>query len=273
MCFLFSADDRRHSDKGHQDRRTQRQAPGPLPVPSAGRERSLDEWESADLVAAGVLDTVPGDPPVPVSVWRATGPDAPSVSPHTARAGFSARLAGMLLAIWTDVGDNVIDATADPAVEGAAYAGGRRYRTLELPPPPQQVRDLSGQVALILLRWPPAPPPRTNSGPATMLTAPLEGSDRDRAQVPDGEAGPAPADTRSSARAARRSLGACREMLSSNGHTVVILAPPAGGVYRGYARQIIHVARDAGLGYLQHIVLVTSDYCRRRPNTDPSGAD
>jgi hypothetical protein len=61
---------------------------------------------------------------------RATGPNEPPTTPDALYAGLTPRVAAILLAIYTDPGDLVLDATADPAVAGA---GGRRYRHLNTP--------------------------------------------------------------------------------------------------------------------------------------------
>jgi hypothetical protein len=275
-----------HSSPGseHRLRRARRRGPGPLPTPArrdrrpsptpdtrptrtprpepAGRpERDLaaGDWQISDLVAAGVLDTVPGDPPVPVSVWRATGPDDPPASPGQIFTGLTTRLAQMLLAIWTDPGEMVIDTTDDPAVQAAADAGARTYLTLHLPTTRQQGADLRGKAALILLRWPPtSPPPEHRPEPA-------QDTPHDQSTVSAMEdrrpGSPAPI--------AGLVLAACRDLLCPDGHTVVILAPPAGGrLYRDYAREVVPAARQAGLGYLQHLVVISSHPQPTAPGTD-----
>jgi hypothetical protein len=204
-----------------------------------------------------VLDAVPGDPPVPVSVWRATGPDDPPVTADVIASGLTPRLAELLLGIWTDPGQLVLDATADPTVAGAAAAGARTYVALEPQGRRVPTADLRGQAALILLRWPPdllalsgAPAPQAATidqpKPSTTPTS-LPG-------VPSPDPGPA--------------LRACRVLLAADGHTVVILAPPTDSHYRDYARDVIAAARHAGLGYLQHLVVITSD-----PHPTVAGTD
>ena len=266
---------RDHRDP-HRDRRQHYRGPGPVPgaahrehrpahggdtahPPGRTHRRSGDHagrWEISDLVAAGVLDAVPGDPPVPVSVWRATGPDDPPVAPETIFAGLTTRLARMILAIWTDPGQIVIDTTADPAVRAATESGGRTYLPLTLPPSPLHDADLAGQAALILLRWPPpAPQPGTGPVPAPVGTA-------------DQRSTPPPSDEDTPHDAPDLILQSCRDLLAPDGHTVVILAPPTGRHYRDYARDVIPAARAAGLGYLQHLVVITSDAQPTAPGTD-----
>jgi hypothetical protein len=227
------------------------QQPEPTPAPQTttnparrpGESGSADEgWEIADLIAAGVLDVVPGDPPVPVSVWRATPAQDAPVSPAALYRGLTPSLAARLLAIYTDPGQTVIDITGDPAIAGAAGAGARRYLSFDLADVDLAARDLRGDVGLILLRWPPLTPPAT---------------------VPGRGAGPDP----------RAVLEACAALLGADGHTVVILAPPSGGVYRDYARTIIPTARRAGLGYLQHVVVITIDTISPRTSTRRTHTD
>lgn len=195
----------------------------------AGEPGPPQGWEIADLIATGVLDVVPGDPPVPVSVWRATGPQDPPASPAALYRGLTPQLAARLVTLYTDPGQVVIDCTGDPAIAGAAGAGGRAYRAFDLPDVDLLRHERSGDVGLILLRWPPPSAP----------TASVEGA----GTGPDPQA----------------VLEACAALLCADGHTVVILAPPTGGIYRDYARTIIPAARLAGLGYLQHVVVITLD--------------
>jgi len=86
------------------------------------------------------LDLVPGDPPVPITVWR-----TPAASP----TGMSDRLAARLLAAYSRRGDAVHDATADPEFARAMTAADRR----RLPRAPRdgEPADLA---ALVLTGWP-----------------------------------------------------------------------------------------------------------------------
>jgi hypothetical protein len=68
--------------------------------------------------ASGV-DVVPGDPPVPVNIWRLpAGEDGP----------VGARLAARLLAEYTRPKDFVYDNVPSPVLRKAAQAAGRGYR-------------------------------------------------------------------------------------------------------------------------------------------------
>ena len=86
----------------------------------------------------------------------------------------------------------------------------------------QQSAVLSARTALILLRWPTAGQAQPGALP---------------------RAGP---DAKSSA--LQYFLSAYRELLSPDGHAVVLLASPADGDYRDLAVKIVAAARDAGFG-------------------------
>lgn len=66
------------------------------------------------------VDKVPGDPPVPVNIWRLPGGD------HDAPVG--ARLAVRLLAEYTRPKDLVYDQLPSPVLRKATQASGRGYR-------------------------------------------------------------------------------------------------------------------------------------------------
>jgi hypothetical protein len=69
---------------------------------------------------AAEIDVVPGDPPVPVNIWRLP------VCDHDAPVG--ARLAARLLAEYTRPRELVYDTLPSPALRRAAHAAGRGYR-------------------------------------------------------------------------------------------------------------------------------------------------
>lgn len=64
-------------------------------------------------------DLVPGDPPVPVTVWRTPAGDDQSSIPT--------RLAQRLVAAYSQPGEVVVDLTDDHALTAAAAGGGRRH--------------------------------------------------------------------------------------------------------------------------------------------------
>src|SRR5262245_46252126 len=75
------------------------------------------------------VDVVAGAPPVPISVWRVAADAGWSAD----LSRFTPRLASLLIGLYTRVGDTVVDLIDDPAVAGAAGAGGRRYLHLNRP--------------------------------------------------------------------------------------------------------------------------------------------
>jgi hypothetical protein len=86
------------------------------------------------------VDVVPGDPPVPITVWRTPASDA---------GVMSARLAARLLAAYTRRGDTVHDATFDPEFARAVAAAGRQVSRWTGRP-----GDPTGLCALVLTGWP-----------------------------------------------------------------------------------------------------------------------
>jgi hypothetical protein len=84
------------------------------------------------------IDLVPGDPPVPITVWR-----TPAADPA---GGMSPRLAARLLAAYSRRGDAVHDATADPVLAQAISVAGRHRAAAHRGEP----------AALVLTGWPPA---------------------------------------------------------------------------------------------------------------------
>jgi len=86
------------------------------------------------------VDLVPGDPPVPITVWR-----TPAATP----GGMSERLAARLLAAYSRRGDAVHDATGDAGFARAVTAGGRRPLAGA-----GRGGDPAGLAALVLTGWP-----------------------------------------------------------------------------------------------------------------------
>jgi hypothetical protein len=166
-----------------------------------------DPFDDRAGLDAADLDLVPGDPPVPITVWRTPA----------ATAGMSARLAARLLAAYSRAGDVVYDATGDPEVARAATVGGRRVATR---PTGRTGRGAGPDdpAALVLTGWP----------------------------LPDRGVDPVIV------------LGALRRRLRPGGVLVAVVANPAPGAAPVDAGPLVHAARAARLGYLQHIVAVTA---------------
>ncbi|WP_345140637.1 hypothetical protein [Dactylosporangium darangshiense] len=180
-----------------------------------------DPLALSELIASADIDVVPGDPPVPITVWRVADVDAGWG--HHADA-LSPRLAALLVGVRTRPGDTIVSIGDDPALAGAAGAGGRIYRSV---PHPDQLADLdhaAGTVALIVLPWPPANRPNGmhRDGLITMLSA-------------------------------------CRRLMSPGGCTIIALAGlPPQQTFVQHSSTLIPAAQQAGLDWLQHIIAITA---------------
>jgi hypothetical protein len=105
---------------------------------------SLNDPDVAvELADSPDVDLVPGDPPVPITVWRTPAGDGTGLSP---------RLAARLLAAYTRAGDVVFDATTDQVFARAVDTAARRYATH--PTQPTHDADRDGLAALVLAGWP-----------------------------------------------------------------------------------------------------------------------
>lgn len=196
--------------------------------PADVRAGSLFDPLDQGLAVASEIDVVPGDPPVPISVWRVAG------TGHPARldtgSGLTPPLAALLIGLYTSRGDTVVDLTSDPSIDGAAGAGARRYLPVNDPAHLADLDHVAGTVRLVVLRWPP-----TRAGRRTNVD---------------------PAGTEEPELTAL--LTACRLLLAADGYTIVALIPAPHAGYVEHAGRLISAARRAGLGYLQHIVAVTA---------------
>lgn len=197
-------------------------------TPTTGRPWD-DPLSTASLVASGALDVVDGQPPVPIDVWRVAD-DEPTTMVGDHRC--TARMAALLIGLFTAPGDIVVSVGPDPALAGAAGAAGLVYQSVKHAADLTDLDHLAGGVGLLLLPWPP-----------NLLTDTSEGrddGDTDAARLVDW-------------------LGQCRRLLARRGVTVVALAPaPPTDVYVACARLLLPAARQAGLGWLQHIVAITA---------------
>jgi hypothetical protein len=185
----------------------------------------------SQLIAGGVIDVVPGDPPVPITVWRVADPD--DVHRHDPD-GLTGRTAQLLVALYTRPGDTIVSLGDDPAIAGAAGAGGCGYLPVDTAHRLAGLDHLSGTVRLVILRWPPA----------------IDAANR--------SAGPVPASGPGVDLDAMVDLfTACRVLLAADGYTIV--AVPSATVERvEYVWQLVPAARMAGLGWVEQIVAVTA---------------
>jgi hypothetical protein len=210
------------------------------------------------------VDVVPGNPPVPITVWRTPASGDPTPIPD--------RLAYRLLAAYTTTGDTIIDLTHAASVAATAAAG---HRSLVH-------ASFSRTNQLMVTATTPAPPTgRGNRLGATGIDL-MELGDwfGDDLQHPDRPT------TSREAQAAKGPVdaGTCSLLVASwplhpnattNTRRLVVLATsavrvlqPGGCVVviavgdrpdRGNYTRLIEPATTAGLRYLQHIVAIGAD--------------
>jgi len=198
---------------------------------------AADALDLAALIRDGAIDVVPGHPPVPINVWRIADLDRNDDMSH----GMSPTLAALVVGLYTDPRDTLVDFDADPTLEGAAGAGGCRYLPVRGPANLADLDPVAGKTKLITLRWPnPADPTRALA---------------DRAELDD-------------------MFAACRTLLAPDGAAIVALAPPPPGQpAMEHTHEVVPAAYQAGLGYLQHIIVVKAPIRGERPTnlTTPAG--
>ena len=195
----------------------------------------------SELIAAGAIDVVDGDPPVPITVWRVAGVDHPFR--HDPTGGLTPRTAGLLVASYTRLGDTIVSVGGDPALEGAAGGGGRNYLGVDDPANLAGLDHVAGTVRLIVLRWPP------RYRPGQLWTSPER---------------------------MRELFTACRRLLTRGGCIAVALAviPVESEIaYHGHPERVIPAAHEGGLGWLQHIIAVTAPIVGERITWRTTPAD
>ncbi len=210
----------------HRDPRT-----ADSPGPDTGHDPSADDpLALSELIASGDIDVVPGDPPVPIAVWRVADVDAPFG--HQRADALTPRLAALLVGTHTRPGDTIVSIGRDPALAGAAGAGARRYHSVAHPDDLAALDQAAGTVALIVLPWPlPGRPGATSRRLSGVLS-------RDSLVA---------------------MFGACRRLMSPSGCTIVALAGlPPQQTFVEHSSALIPAAHQAGLGWLQHIVAITA---------------
>ncbi|WP_433727457.1 hypothetical protein ACQP2Y_12450 [Actinoplanes sp. CA-051413] len=192
-------------------------------------------------MAAGDMDVVDGNPPVPITIWRVAGLDHPS---HRNPAGWlTPRTAGLLVGSYTRPGDTIVSVGGDPALEGAAGAGGRAYIFLDNPADLAGLDHVPGTVQQIMLRWPPP------DSPGQLLT-------------------------QSGANAA--TIRRLPTAADPDGCIVVTLAAIPGEsetAYHGHSERVVPAAQQGGLGWLQHIIAITAPIMGERITWRTTPAD
>jgi len=190
---------------------------------------AADALDLAALIRDGALDVVPGHPPVPINVWRVADLELG----QDLSKGMSPSLAAIVVGLYTEPRDTLVDFDADPTLAGVAGAGGCRYLPVRGRSNLADLDPVAGKAKLITLRWPTAARP--------------------------GRDGPGEDEMDSM-------FAACAALLAPDGCTVVALAPPPPDKpHVEYAHQLVPAAHRAGLGYLQHIVAVGAPIRGERP--------
>lgn len=225
-----------------------------------------------------LIDTVPGDVPVPITVWRTAR------TPADLRRPVSARLAYRLVSAYSRAGEAVVDLTDGHALTAACQAGRRQHHpgwftdasSLIIGPTtplgdiaethdndPDATAAEGGQIeATELHAW--FGDDLTDPQPATDDPAPVE-PPADGASVQattslvvamwplhDGDA-------TNRVRLAWL-LTACSRLLRPGGCLVLVVAAPAGAATTPQDfSPISTAAASVGLGYLQHIVAVDAE--------------
>ncbi|MET7949070.1 hypothetical protein [Micromonospora sp. NPDC005324] len=215
-----------------------------------------------------LIDLVPGDPPVPVTVWRTAH------SPADAGRSIGARLAYRLVAAYTRPGETVVDLTADHALRAVSAAGSRRHH-------PGWFTDASSLI--IGPATPPAHPdpaafaedggdvPHMQAWFGDDLTDPDLPTEAATTEPGHGSLAAAtslvvacwpldPADATNRIRLAWL-LTACARLLRPGGCLVLVVTVPAAafGSRPEDFTPVATAAAQVGMGYLQHIVAVSAD--------------
>jgi hypothetical protein len=222
------------------------------------------------------IDLVPGDPPVPITVWRTPAGDDQSTIPT--------RLAQRLIAAYSAPGEVVVDLTDGHALSGPAVAGGRHHHrgwftdasavTIAAATPPSGTEALTPSV-------PAAARGGHQSGEADPPgLAAWYGDDLTDPHLPPHHGAPA-AGGEGRVQGATSLVVACWPLHPQGGtnqtrlrwllHAACRLLRPGGCMVlavQGSTHAVagpqdfgplLHAARQAGLGYLQHIVAVRAD--------------
>lgn len=200
----------------------------PNPPADGGERDTPGPLGLSQLIATGVIDVVPGDPPVPITVWRVADPDDTDGS---AADGFTTRTAQLLVGLYTRAGDTIVSVGDGPALHGAAGAGGCRYLTVPDPADLAGLAHVAGAARLLVLRW----PPPDGTCPASL------------------DADPQPAST-----AMVEVFTTCRRLMTPDGYTIVAVAPAPDTYGVDHAWRLVPAARAGGLGWLEHIVAITT---------------
>ena len=226
---------------------------------------------------AAAIDLVAGDPPVPITVWRTPSGDG--------RASVPFRLAQRLVSAYSRPGEVVIDVTDDHALSDAAAQGGRRHHpgwftdastliigppTLPTPPTPPTRDEHPVSPPVRRRRRGEVDPPEITAWFGDDLTdphlPPAGGSPHAAVDTVHGATSlvvtcwPLHAAGARNRTRLRSLLRGGVALLRPGGCLVLIVRAPAQAPASPQDfGPLVDAARDAGLGYLQHIVAVRAD--------------
>jgi len=242
------------------------------PKPAAHRGTPIDP----DGVG---IDLVAGDPPVPITVWRTARSDEDS-------ATITARLAARLIIAYSRPGETVVDLTADHTLTGACARGRRAHHpgwftdtslivgpatvptdADDTPTPHDDLTDDFDEAdpddgVPGLDDWfgddltdPDLPPHPTTPAAVVDPSAPLTGNTSlVVAAWPLDTGGQAPNRVRLAFL-----LATCARLLRPGGCLVLVVATPPGvAAVPQDLSDVVDAAAHTGLGYLQHIVALTT---------------
>jgi hypothetical protein len=250
------------------------------PQHSGPPEHPVRPVDPAAEVDPNLIDLVPGDPPVPITVWRTARTDT------DAGRSIPTRLAARLVTAYSRPGEAVVDLTDDHSLTAACAIGRRRHH-------PAWFTEASS-----LIIGPATPPATDQTGQASTLDPAEDGGDSDGGVEPAELAAwfgddltdpdlPAPGEPATvlppdasphgatslvaacwplhELEAASRVrlawlLTACARLLRQGGCLILVVGVPAGVTASPEDfSPVVSAAANAGLGYLQHIVAVAAD--------------
>ncbi|MGA8116022.1 MAG: hypothetical protein WCA46_20375 [Actinocatenispora sp.] len=219
------------------------------------------------------MDVVPGDPPVPITVWRT------ATIPADAGRAISTRLATRLVAAYSRPGQTVVDLTTGHALGAACAAGGREHHPAWFTPASSLIIGPATDTGLSddtgsgheAARHRDDDSLEVNAWFGDDLTDPdLPGPDDPVADLPPGGAlqgatslvvASWPLEDTDTANRARLAwlLTGCTRLLRSGGCLIlVVAAPPGTPPTPEDLSPVVDAAAEVGLGYLQHIVALTA---------------
>ena len=219
-------------------RRKPRRSTGLLPSGGdATREPSTvsQTWTLGRLLASELFNGMTRT--TPVSIWSPTSQTTPA-EPGTAHPALPRALAHLLVSAYADPGELVADTAGEVALRKTCILTRRRYIVPDLTAGPREPADTSPGAALVFMRWP------------DLVRQSLTYSAHEQMSTADPTA-TVPGPRRS---APGSVLLAAGKLLGPGGHAVIAL--PVDDDPLADAAHLISAARRAGLGHVQHVMMV-----------------